>query len=60
MSEEMDVTLRNFSNRSFRRDDAEAPNREEISQTHLRISCLRCVKQIMPEDEPERFVTFGD
>jgi len=54
----LDVNAGAFSSRSFRQDAAEASFRDEATHGHSQLSFLDGVKEIMLEDEPERFVSF--
>ena len=58
MKDNLDVNAGAFSSRSFRQDAAEASFRDEATHGHSQLSFLDGVKEIMLEDEPERFVSF--
>ena len=58
MKDNFDVNAGAFSSRSFRQDAAEVFCGDDASHGHSRKSFLDGVKEIMLEDEPERFVSY--
>jgi hypothetical protein len=57
MKDNLDATVGGFSSRSFRQDAAET-SCDKANHAHSQLAFLDGIKEIMLEDEPERFVNY--